>query len=81
MVTPELLLLAAFVLDLFFGDPRWLPHPVRGIGWLALHLVSMLMMPSWDSVSLKSNTPASIACDVATFKIQSNLFAHYRGYG
>ena len=27
-------LLAGFGLDLVFGDPRWLPHPVRGIGWL-----------------------------------------------
>lgn len=24
----------AFLLDLLFGDPRWLPHPVRGIGLL-----------------------------------------------
>jgi adenosylcobinamide-phosphate synthase len=23
---------------LVFGDPRWLPHPVRGIGWLAARL-------------------------------------------
>ncbi|MCG2660479.1 MAG: cobalamin biosynthesis protein, partial [Kiritimatiellae bacterium] len=28
-------ILAAVVLDLLVGDPRWLPHPVRGIGWLA----------------------------------------------
>jgi adenosylcobinamide-phosphate synthase len=28
-------LLAGFVLDLIFGDPRWLPHPVRFIGRLA----------------------------------------------
>ena len=27
-------LLAAFVLDGLIGDPRWYPHPVRGIGWL-----------------------------------------------
>ncbi len=27
-------LLAGFGLDLVLGDPRWLPHPVRGIGWL-----------------------------------------------
>ncbi len=27
-------LLSAFVLDLLFGDPRRLPHPVEGIGWL-----------------------------------------------
>ena len=25
---------AAIVLDLALGDPRWLPHPVRAIGWL-----------------------------------------------
>lgn len=24
----------AYVLDLILGDPRWFPHPVRGIGWL-----------------------------------------------
>lgn len=23
-----------YLLDLLFGDPHWLPHPVRGIGWL-----------------------------------------------
>ncbi len=27
-------LLAAILLDAFVGDPRWLPHPVRGIGRL-----------------------------------------------
>lgn len=31
-------ILAAVVLDLLVGDPRWLPHPVRGIGWLAQRL-------------------------------------------
>jgi adenosylcobinamide-phosphate synthase len=30
--------LAATALDLALGDPRWLPHPVRGIGWLAARL-------------------------------------------
>jgi adenosylcobinamide-phosphate synthase len=28
-------LVAGVALDLALGDPRWLPHPVRGIGWLA----------------------------------------------
>lgn len=28
-------ILAAFVLDLILGDPRWLPHPVRLIGFAA----------------------------------------------
>jgi len=27
-------ILAAYLLDLVFGDPRWLPHPVKGMGWL-----------------------------------------------
>ncbi|MCY3024073.1 MAG: adenosylcobinamide-phosphate synthase CbiB [Planctomycetota bacterium] len=26
---------AAFALDLLIGDPRWLPHPVKLIGWCA----------------------------------------------
>lgn len=25
-------------LDLLVGDPRWFPHPVRGLGWLAARL-------------------------------------------
>ena len=25
---------AGYILDLLIGDPRWLPHPVEGIGWL-----------------------------------------------
>ncbi len=24
----------AYILDLILGDPRWLPHPVKGIGWM-----------------------------------------------
>lgn len=31
---PYSLLILAFTLDLCIGDPRWLPHPVRGIGWV-----------------------------------------------
>lgn len=28
------LIFVALLLDVLFGDPRWFPHPVRGIGWL-----------------------------------------------
>src|SRR3989338_3086448 len=38
----ELIIPIAYVLDLVFGDPRWLPHPVRGIGWLVARLESPL---------------------------------------
>lgn len=27
-------LILCFFLDCVFGDPRWYPHPVRGIGWI-----------------------------------------------
>jgi adenosylcobinamide-phosphate synthase len=35
-------LCSAVALDLLIGDPRWLPHPVRGIGWLAQRLEAPL---------------------------------------
>jgi adenosylcobinamide-phosphate synthase len=34
----EYQILMAVALDLLVGDPAWLPHPVRGIGWLASRL-------------------------------------------
>jgi adenosylcobinamide-phosphate synthase len=34
--------LAGVGLDLAFGDPRWMPHPVRGIAWLAQKSESIL---------------------------------------
>lgn len=35
-------ILAALALDLLVGDPRWFPHPVRGIGKMALGLEAPL---------------------------------------
>ena len=29
-----LVLLIALALDALIGDPRWLPHPIRLMGWL-----------------------------------------------
>ncbi len=37
-MTLELQILCAVGLDLLLGDPRWLPHPVRGVAWLAARL-------------------------------------------
>jgi adenosylcobinamide-phosphate synthase len=37
----EYQILIAVALDLVLGDPRWLPHPVRGIGRLALWLEAL----------------------------------------
>ncbi len=36
-----LIVVAALLLDLLLGDPRWLPHPVRGIG----RLITLLEPP------------------------------------
>jgi len=33
-MTDAAILTLAYILDLIIGDPRWLPHPVRVIGWL-----------------------------------------------
>ncbi|HYF93068.1 MAG TPA: adenosylcobinamide-phosphate synthase CbiB [Symbiobacteriaceae bacterium] len=33
-MTGALPVLAGYLLDAVLGDPRWLPHPVQGIGWL-----------------------------------------------
>ena len=40
-MTIEQQILAAVALDLVLGDPRWLPHPVRGIAALAARLESL----------------------------------------
>ncbi|MBS3762029.1 MAG: cobalamin biosynthesis protein CobD, partial [Planctomycetes bacterium] len=38
MTHVELQILAAMASDLLLGDPRWVPHPVRLVGWAANRL-------------------------------------------
>jgi adenosylcobinamide-phosphate synthase len=35
MIPPVLQIYVALLLDQLLGDPRWLPHPIRLIGWFA----------------------------------------------
>lgn len=35
-------LLAGVAVDLVLGDPRWFPHPIRGFGWVAVRLETLL---------------------------------------
>lgn len=35
-------LITGFILDLLFGDPYWMPHPIRGIGWVIQQLEQRL---------------------------------------
>ena len=32
------IIIIACLLDLVFGDPHWLWHPVQGMGWLIDHV-------------------------------------------
>lgn len=41
-------LLAGYLLDLFFGDPRWLPHPIRLFGTLITKGELFLNKPSFQ---------------------------------
>lgn len=38
MIEPIVIIILAYSLDLLFGDPPWLPHPVKGIGYLVRKL-------------------------------------------
>lgn len=42
MRSTALELLAGVAMDLALGDPRWLPHPVRAIGWWASRMEEIL---------------------------------------
>ena len=57
----EYQILAAVALDLALGDPRWLPHPVRGIGWLAARLERFAAR---GSAARKVRRPAWRRCTV-----------------
>ena len=50
LIIPPALLILAFIVDSVFGDPRWLPHPVRligrAIGWLEKILRRFFKTPS-----------------------------------
>jgi adenosylcobinamide-phosphate synthase len=42
MIAHMIAVILALVLDKLIGDPRWLPHPVRGMGWLIIRLEKFL---------------------------------------
>lgn len=40
-----LALYIGYLIDLIFGDPHWIWHPVRGIGWLISSYEKMSFIP------------------------------------
>src|SRR5215831_8012019 len=52
MIYPTTMVLGLGVLlDLLLGDPRWLPHPIRGIGLLISALERALLKCSYQKLS------------------------------
>lgn len=46
-------LASAYVLDLIIGDPEWLPHPVRWIGWVIDRVESILNVSNASALVLR----------------------------
>ena len=61
MIPLSVQILLALLLDFLIGDPRWLPHPVKGIGRLAL----------WLENPLRQRFPLRIAGMIAVLLIIS----------
>jgi adenosylcobinamide-phosphate synthase len=74
IVKQELTIILAMTLDLFLGDPRWLPHPVRGIGFLASH--SELIMRKLFRNSLRIAGICTALVVIFTCGILSWFFIH-----
>lgn len=56
MIQPLSAIVLAYILDLIFGDPVWLPHPVRGIGYFA-HKLEISLREG------RKNEPRSFCCE------------------
>jgi adenosylcobinamide-phosphate synthase len=48
------LVIAAYILDLVIGDPRWMPHPVVMIGWMISGLEKGLRRENFSSAAKKT---------------------------
>lgn len=63
MIPLEGQILIAFLVDALVGDPRWLPHPVRGMGWVARlserFFRSVLAAPAQPVAEALATAPAS----------------------
>ena len=51
MISLELQIVCAFLVDALVGDPRWFPHPVRGMGAAAGFLERLLRRGRWEFVA------------------------------
>ena len=62
---------AGFLLDQLFGDPYFLPHPIRGIGWLITKLEKWLRRN--DNISETVNWEKDRESDATAQRIQGRI--------
>ncbi len=74
MFIPELQLAAAFLLDLVLGDPRKFPHPVKGIGLLAMKTEALLRGIRWLPLHLAGIATVIIVVGATTVAAWSVLW-------
>ena len=55
-------LTAGFILDLLLGDPEWLYHPVRLIGWLISRLEKHLRATVGLDKNFRKSCLQSVMC-------------------
>jgi len=59
-MTGVITLTAAYILDLVIGDPQWLPHPVKGMGWAIGRMEEVLRRRSAQLVSRAADRAAGV---------------------
>jgi adenosylcobinamide-phosphate synthase len=69
----------AFLLDIVLGDPRWFPHPVRGMGWLNNKFESLYRKLIKDEIYAGALAAISLLCCCGGLTFLLLLFAALKG--
>jgi len=67
-------LTAAYLLDMAIGDPKWLPHPVRGIGWAIERMERVLRRKKADHGTQYTDKLAGIFLVAAIVGVTYGIF-------
>lgn len=78
----EYQILAALALDLLLGDPQWLPHPVRGIGWFTARFekISRALLPA-RAAGIATVLLTIMATGLATWALPAGANAFHPALG
>ena len=85
MDTVAVTLGCAYLLDLAVGDPRWLPHPVRGLGWAIERGEALLRAwvrdERWSGAALAAGIILGTGVSVKLALSAASLAAPWLGWG